>query len=120
MDTVFIENLRLDCRVGVTDEERRLPQKVLVDVTLTLDLSRAASSKKIGDTVDYREAKRQFSQFVSSGEFVLLETLAEGVAALALGRFEVERVAVRVRKEKYSVEPSIGIRIERARGPGSR
>lgn len=120
MDTVFIENLRLDCRVGVTDEERRTPQKVLVDVALSLDLSRAASSKKLEDTIDYREAKRQVSQFVSRGEFVLLESLAEGVAALALGGFEVDRVAVRVRKEKYSTEPSIGVRIERARGPPSR
>jgi len=120
MDTVFIENLRLDCRVGVTDEERRQPQKVLVDVTLALDLGRAAATKDIEDTVDYREAKRLFSQFVSTGEFVLLESLAEGVAALALDRFEVERVVVRVRKEKYSAEPSIGIQIERGRGPSPR
>jgi 7,8-dihydroneopterin aldolase/epimerase/oxygenase len=120
MDTVFIDNLRLDCRVGVTDEERRQPQKVLVDVTLSLDLGRAAATKDIGDTVDYREAKRLFSQFVSTGEFVLLESLAEGVAAVALDRFEVERVAVRVRKEKYSTEPSIGIQIERSRGPRPR
>jgi dihydroneopterin aldolase len=120
MDTLFIENLRLDCTVGVTAEERRRPQKVLVDVTLTLDLSRAAASKAIGDTVDYREAKRQFSEFVSNGEFVLLESLAEGIASLALDKFEVERVVVRVRKEKYSVEPSIGIEIERGRVPGPR
>jgi FolB domain-containing protein len=120
MDAVFIENLRLDCRVGVTDEERRQPQKVILDVTLTLDLSHAAASEKIEDTVDYREAERQFSEFVSNGEFVLLESLAEGIASLALKRFEVERVVVRVRKEKYSVEPSIGIEIERGRGPGLR
>jgi len=120
MDTVFIENLRLDCRVGVTDEERRKPQKVLVDVTLALDLSRAAATKDVEDTVDYREAKRLISQFVSSGEFVLLESLAEGVAALALDSFEVERAVVRVRKEKYSAEPSIGVQVERGRGPRPR
>jgi 7,8-dihydroneopterin aldolase/epimerase/oxygenase len=120
MDTVFIENLRLDSRVGVTDEERRQSQKVILDVTLTLDLGPAAATKDIEDTVDYREAKRVFTQFVSTGEFVLLESLAEGVAALALERFEVERVVVRVRKEKYSAEPSIGIQIERGRGPRPR
>ncbi|MGH9920977.1 MAG: dihydroneopterin aldolase, partial [Nitrososphaerales archaeon] len=121
MDNVFIENLRLDCWVGVTEEERRQPQKVFLDVTLTLDLGRAAATKDVKDTVDYREAKRLFSQFVSTGEFVLLESLAEGVAALALDSFEVERVVVRVRKEKYSAEPSIGIQIERdRRGHGPR
>lgn len=116
MDTIFIEKLRLDCRVGVTDEERRQPQKVLLDVRLALDLRRAATSKKIKDTVDYREAKRLFSEFVSNGEYVLLESLAEGVASLALERFKVERVVVRVRKEKYSDEPSIGVEVQREKG----
>jgi dihydroneopterin aldolase len=115
MDRIFIEGLRLDCRIGVTDEERRLSQKVLVDVSLFLDLRRAAASGRIQDTADYSEAKRLFSQFVSEGEFRLLEILAEGIASIALERLGVERVAVRVRKEKYSADPSIGIEIERQR-----
>jgi 7,8-dihydroneopterin aldolase/epimerase/oxygenase len=120
MDRIFIDNLRIDCLIGVTDEERRQPQKVVVDVDLFLDLRRAASSGNVEDTVNYREAKRQVSQFVSGGEFVLLESLAEGIASLALDGFKVERVVVKVRKEKYSAEPSIGIEIERGRGPAPR
>jgi len=120
MDRIFIENLRLDCLVGVTDEERRQQQKVIVDVSLAIDLSHASTSKRLDDTVDYREAKRQISQFVSSGEFLLLESLAEGIASLTLHNFKVEGVVVRVRKEKYSVEPSIGVEIERARGRAPR
>ena len=115
MDRIFIDNLRLDCLIGVTDEERHHPQKVLVDVSLYFDLSSAAVSEKIEDTVDYREARSQISQFVSNGEFHLLESLAEGIASLALDKFEIERVVVRVRKEKYSAEPSVGIEIERER-----
>jgi 7,8-dihydroneopterin aldolase/epimerase/oxygenase len=115
MDRVFIDNLRVDCVIGVTAEERRKPQRVIVDVSLVLDLRRAAGSKRIDDTVDYRDAKRQISEFVSAGEFVLLETLAEGIASLALDKFKVEKAVVRVRKEKYSAEPSIGVEIERAR-----
>lgn len=116
MDSIFIENLRLDCLVGVTDEERRQRQKVVVDVRLFLDLGRAGASEKIADTVDYREAKREISELVSGGEFRLLEGLAEDVASLALNKFGAQGVAVRVRKEKYSAEPSIGIEIERGRG----
>jgi 7,8-dihydroneopterin aldolase/epimerase/oxygenase len=115
MDRIFIEGLRLDCRIGVTEDERRLSQKVLVDVSLFLDLRRPAASGRVEHTADYREAKRQISQFVAQGEFRLLESLAEGVASLVLGGFDAKRVAVRVRKEKYSAEPSIGIEIERAR-----
>ncbi len=120
MDRIFIDNLHLDCRVGVTDEERRLAQKVVVDVSLALESGRAAASGRLADTVDYREAKRLISQFVSKGEFVLIESLAEGIASLALERFSVDRVVVKVRKEKYSVEPSIGVEVERARGAAPR
>lgn len=115
MDRIFIENLRLDCLIGVTDEERHQRQKVVVDVNLAIDLLRASASKKLDDTVDYKEAKRQISNFVSAGEFVLLESLAEGIASLVLHNFKVDGVVVKVRKEKYSVEPSIGIEIERVR-----
>ena len=116
MDRVFIENLRLDCVIGVTEEERRQAQKVIVDLSLLLDLRRPAASGRIGDTVDYREARRAVSEFVSAGEFLLLESLADGIATLALERFDVRRVSVRVRKEKYSSQPCIGIEIERERG----
>lgn len=120
MDRIFIDGLRLDCLIGVTEEERRHPQKVLVDVSLFLDLSRPAASGMIDDTADYREVKRQISQFVSDGEFRLLESLAGGIASLALDKFDIERVVVKVRKEKYSIEPSIGIEIDRERRPGPR
>jgi FolB domain-containing protein len=120
MDRIFVDNLRLDCLIGVTEEERRQPQKIIVDMDLTLDLGRAAISKRIEDTVDYREVRRQVSGFVSSGEFMLLESLAEGIASLALDRFKIDGVVVKLRKEKYAVEPSIGIEIERIRGTSPR
>jgi dihydroneopterin aldolase len=113
MDRIFIENLRSECRIGVTEEERGKPQEVIFDVVLTLDLSRSASTKSLEDTVDYRAARLQISNFASHGEFILLESLAEGVASLFLGKFNVQGVTVRVRKKKYSDTPSIGVEIER-------
>ncbi len=117
MDRVFIDNLGVDCRIGITEDERRTKQRVLVDVSIFLDLSPSAATGKIEDTVDYREAKRQIMEFASAGEFLLLESLAEGISALVMNMHDVERVVVRVRKEKYSLEPSIGVEIERGGEP---
>jgi dihydroneopterin aldolase len=113
MDRVFIEGLRLDCSIGLTGEERRRPQTVIADVGLFLDLRRAAASGKVQDTIDYREARQSISRLASTGEFTLLESLAEGIASLALSDLGAKRVVVRLRKEKYSVDPSIGIEISR-------
>jgi dihydroneopterin aldolase len=120
MDRVFIHGLRLACRVGITEEERRQPQGVIVDVDMLLDLSRAAKSRDLGDTVDYREARLLITGVMSKGQFRLLETVAEEVAVLLMAKFEIERVNVKICKEKYSSSPAIGIEVERERRQRSR
>jgi FolB domain-containing protein len=112
-DRIFTDNLRLKCKVGITPEERREPQEVLVDVSLHLDLARAGSSDDLKDTINYKDIVQRVSQSVSNKEFSLLESLAEGIAAAMLEAYPVDTVIVKVRKAKYSGEPSIGIEIER-------
>jgi FolB domain-containing protein len=114
-DRIFVDNVRLSCRVGITPEERRQPQEVLVDVSLFLSLASAGRSDDVGDAVNYKEVLQRVSLSVSGREFTLLEGLAEGVVSAVLGAFPVERVVVKVRKAKYSVEPSIGIEVSRDR-----
>jgi len=114
VDRIFIDSMRLKCKIGVTVDERREPQDVIVDVSLILDLERAAKSNSLDDTVNYREIMQQVSAFVLAGEFTLLEGLAEGIASLTLASFRAERVSVRVRKGKYANEPSVGVEIERS------
>jgi FolB domain-containing protein len=117
-DRVFLENVRLKCKVGASEKERRMAQEVLVDLNLFFDLKRPGTTDSLEDTVDYSEMMRKVSEFVSRREFGLLESLAEGIAALALETRGVERVTVRVRKAKYSDQPSVGVEIERRRRAG--
>ena len=114
-DRIFLDAVRVHCKIGITSKERAEPQDVLIDVSLFMDLARAGVSDELGATVNYRAALDEVSRFASSKEFVLLEGLAEGVASLAINKFGVQKVRVRVRKAKYSVEPSIGVEIERER-----
>ncbi|MDA4122577.1 MAG: dihydroneopterin aldolase [Thaumarchaeota archaeon] len=114
-DRIFIDNLRVRCSVGATEKERLTPQDVLIDASLFLDLREAASSNDLEGNVNYKEELQRISGFVSKGRFVLLEGLAEGVASLCLSNPKVQRVRVRVRKGKYSGEPSIGVEVERTR-----
>jgi len=112
-DRIFLENVRFKCRIGATAKERREPQEVVIDLSLFTNLTRAGTTDRLRYTVDYRKVLRQISELVSSREFNLLEGLAEGIASITLGYAEVERVTVKVRKRRYSEEPSVGIEIER-------
>jgi len=114
-DKVFIKNLVLPCHVGVTQEERSKRQNVIVDVEIYCDLSQAAVTGDLKDSINYYEIKEKISSAVTNGEFKLLETLAETVASLALKEPAALRVGVAVKKEKYAKAPVMGIEVTRDR-----
>ncbi len=114
-DKIFIENLTLPCTIGVLDTERITKQEVVVDVVVSLSLRRAGITDDIRRTVSYSELRGQVTEFVSTGDFRLLEGVAEGVASLVLKKRAARKVMVRVRKKKYSEAPLMGVEITRLR-----
>jgi FolB domain-containing protein len=116
MDTISIRNLRVATHIGVTEEERREPQWVLVSVDLQTDLRPAAKSDDLEDTVNYHWATNEIAAIVRSSKCQLLEYLA-GKIASQMSRIErVDGVTVEVAKESPPVEEDVGgivVRIER-------
>ena len=98
LDRLRIRELRVRCRVGVTAEERRLPQDVLVTLTLHADLSRSCRSDNLRDTVDYKALKKAILVECESKSFRLIERLAQRVAELALRDPRIQRVDVVAQK----------------------
>ena len=90
---------------------------MVVDVVLHADLSRAAISDDLADTVDYDRLLREISDLVRSSKFQLLERLAEEIANL-ISRYQgVDRVTVEITKEELRLEGidfgGVSVRIER-------
>jgi 7,8-dihydroneopterin aldolase/epimerase/oxygenase len=115
VDKIFIDNLVIPCRVGITEKERSRRQALLVDLYVFRDLKDAGISDDPEKTSSYSEISENVFSFVSKGEFKLLESIAEGISSLLLKNPLVVKVKVRVRKKKYSSIPSIGIEITRTR-----
>ena len=114
-DKVFIKNLFLPCNVGVSEEERAKKQNIIVDIEIKCDLSKAGSTDNINKTINYYEINEKVTSAVTRGEFKLLESLAETVALLVLKDPAALEVTVTVKKEKYAVNPAMGIEITRDR-----
>jgi len=98
LDRLRIRDLRVRCRVGVTVEERRLPQDVLITVTMHADLNQACRSDKLRDTVDYKAVKKAILAECETKSFKLIERMAQRVAELALADPRIRRVDVVVQK----------------------
>ncbi|MHB8876401.1 MAG: dihydroneopterin aldolase [Myxococcaceae bacterium] len=116
MDHIQIRELSARCVIGVTPEERREKQEVLVSLTLSADLSRAGKSDAFTDTADYRAVKKRVLAVVEASDFHLLEALAEAIAAACLENPFFEKVKVTVDKPgALRFARSVGIEIVRKR-----
>jgi len=98
MDRIEIRGLRVYGRHGVHEREQREGQPFVVDVTLEVDLSKAAASDALADTIDYGALARRVARSVGTTRFDLIEALAGHLADLALEDPRVCAAEVRVAK----------------------
>src|SRR6188474_3683877 len=116
MDIIFLSGLTTECIIGIWDWERRVKQKVVVDLEMGADIRRAAGSDRIDDTLDYKSVSKRLLQFIGDSEFQLVETLTERIAELVITEFSVPWVRVRLNKQgAIRGSRDVGIQIERRR-----
>lgn len=88
---------------GVFDFERRAGQDFVVDVELELDLTVAAASDELSDTVHYGELAERLAAVVAGEPVNLLETLAERLAGVCLADRRVAGCTVTVHKPQAPI-----------------
>ena len=114
MDKIFLRELEIDAVIGIWEWERRIKQKVSIDLEMATDARLAANADQIGGTLNYRDVAKRLIDFVGGSEFELVESLAEAVARLIVEEFHVSWTRVSVAKPG-AIEGSrtVGIMIER-------
>ena len=118
MDRVFIENLTVETVIGIFDWEREIRQTVSIDLEMDYDISQAAASDSIEDTLNYKAVAKRLIRFVEKSEFKLVEALAEHCAQIVLNEFPVERLKLKLSKPgAVRGSSAVGVMIERSRDP---
>jgi dihydroneopterin aldolase len=116
VDKIFLTSLSTEAVIGIFDWERVVRQRIEIDLEMSFDLSAAAASDSIDDTLNYKSIAKRVLAFVEASRFQLVETLAERVAGLVLAEFPVAKVRVTVHKPgaiRHSRD--VGVIIERSR-----
>jgi len=115
-DKVLINDLTVDAILGILPEERVQAQRVVINLTIFTDTQPAAKSQNIADTVNYAELSSQAAQLTVEGEYLLIESLVEDLAALTLDHPTAKAVTVRIEKpQAVSAAGSVGVEIYRQR-----
>lgn len=114
MDEILIEGLLVRCILGISEEERREKQDVVLDIILRTDTRPAGQSDRFEDAVDYRAIKKRVYTLVEASRCFLVEALAEQVAQTCLEHPQVTEVEVTVRKPSaLRFARNVGVRIRR-------
>jgi len=114
MDTIFIRDLTLKPLIGAFDWERHGPQTVQLDVEMSADTRAAGISDDLNKTVDYYTVAQRLREFASTSQFQLLESLAEALASIIIGEFNVPAVKLTLTKPTALRHAAgVGITIER-------
>lgn len=107
-DRIVVRGITATGHHGVFDFEKRDGQPFVVDIELSVDLTRAGASDNLTHTVHYGEVAADVVRRIEGEPFDLIERLAEVIAQDALARPLVEAVSVTVHKPKAPVGVEFG------------
>src|SRR3954470_5199148 len=114
-DDIIIEQLELQCHIGITDEERSAPQRLTVSLLLVPVRDFTALRDDIRNAVDYFKVAGFVRTLAETGSRRLIETLGNEIAEGVLSHFAVSAVELHLRKYIMPDTASVGIRVRRER-----
>src|SRR6266478_1520805 len=115
MSKITIVDLEVFYCVGITDEERAKPQRLLLTVDMNFDLSSAAVSDRIEKTINYHTVIQDLLKFGEGRSWKLLERLASGIADMVLAQFKPLGVMVEVKKFPVPQVRHVSVSLTKAR-----
>ena len=97
-DFIFLEGLESRCVIGIFGWERKVKQKIWIDLKISTDARRASRRDQIEDTLNYKDVAKFLHREIPKTCFRLVESLAEYIANRCLDEFDLKAIAVRISK----------------------
>jgi dihydroneopterin aldolase len=118
-DRIFIKGLSLHAYHGVLAYESKVGQSFSIDLLLDIDLSDAARSDKVVDTVSYDKVAEWATKAFCAKPYKLIEAAAGSVANAVLAQFpRVQSVEVTIHKPHAPIAAiftDVGVTLTRKR-----
>ena len=116
MSRIAIVDLEVLYCVGVSEEERANPQRLLLSVELNLNFESASVSDRIEKTIDYNEIAQDLLKYGEGRSWKLLEKLVANVADRIMTQYHPQSVTVEAKKFAIPQARFVSVALSRARG----
>ena len=115
MDKIFINDLQVETVIGIFDWEREIKQTISINLEMEFDISKAAKSDDINDSLDYKKVSKRIISLCEKADSYLVENLIEKIAQVVLKEFPVSKITVSLEKPgALRGSKSVGIKITRS------
>lgn len=118
MDLTVIQGLTVCTTIGVHPWERRISQRLTLDLELAFAASRAGETDQLADALDYEAITQRLMALGAESDCQLIEAFAEKAATCLLDEFGISAVKLCVWKpDALAAADRIGVVIERQKAP---
>src|SRR6516164_11052222 len=97
-DEVHIEQLEVSSVIGVSEHERKAPQRLTINISFWPRRQTRDMEDRIGEAINYEIVAEQTQKFVHDEALNLIETLADRLAAHLLKKFPIQKITLEIRK----------------------
>src|SRR5213593_3606878 len=98
MSKITIADLEVHYCVGVTEDERARPQRLLVTIDINFDFSSASVSDRVEKTVNYADVSQDLLKYGDGRNWKLLERLVANIADHIMAKYKPQAVNVEIKK----------------------
>ena len=76
---IFFREIDIPCRIGVCENEKKHPQRIIINIELELSTEVEPINDRIDETLNYDLIYREIKKISSSQHFNLVETLTNSI-----------------------------------------
>lgn len=104
METIRIKGLEIFAYHGVNPEEKENGQKFILDIAMQADISRAAQTDDLNETVNYAAVRKTVNAVFTAQKYDLIERAAQVVCDAILENYpKVQSVTVELKKPEAPI-----------------
>jgi len=112
-DRIHIEQLEISARIGVPEEERATPQRLVVSISFWPYREVGDLADKIENAINYSSVVEEVKNFVRDQSLNLIETLADRLAMHLLKHFRMQKIAIELRKFPFEDANYVSVTVTR-------
>jgi dihydroneopterin aldolase len=114
VNRIFINELRIETRIGVYEWEQHLAQPLVINLEFELPSTQVFTSDRFEDALDYTAVVKRLQALAADHTHKLMERFAEAIAEILCREFGAPWASVRVAKlAPLAGVKQIGVAIER-------